>query len=84
MQNFKMASPKFDIYEGTVAPNCFESKTNSWCPDFFSKKKVLCDVWSEITGLRKLYSGLTFWCDLVISGYLALAQLKNYDNAAGD
>ena len=30
--------PKFDIYQGKVALNCFKSYTNSWFPDFFSKK----------------------------------------------
>ena len=33
-----MCLPKFDIYQGTVAQNCFRSHTNSWCPDFFQKK----------------------------------------------
>ena len=30
-----MCSPKSDISQGTVAPNCFKSHTNSSCPDFF-------------------------------------------------
>ena len=30
--------PKFDIYQVTVAPNCFKSHTNSWYPDFFPEK----------------------------------------------
>ena len=34
-----MCLPKFDIYQGTVAPNCFKNHTNSRCPDFFSRKK---------------------------------------------
>ena len=29
----------FDIYQGTVALNSFKSNRNSWCPDFFKKKK---------------------------------------------
>ena len=32
----------------SIAPNCFKSYTNSWSPDFFKKKKVSSDVWSEI------------------------------------
>ena len=39
-----MCFPKFDIYQGIVAPNCFKKHTNSWCPDFFSKKKK--SVWA--------------------------------------
>ena len=35
--------PKFDIYQGTVAPNCFRSRPN-WCPDFFQKKKKMSSV----------------------------------------
>ena len=31
---------KFDIYQSTVAPNCFKSHTNSWCLDFFQIKNV--------------------------------------------
>ena len=26
---------KFDIYQGTVAPDWFKSDTNSWYPEFF-------------------------------------------------
>ena len=45
-----MLLPKFDIYQGIVAPNCFQSYTNSLdLLIFFSKKKkVLSDVRSEI------------------------------------
>ena len=44
-----MCLPKCDIYQGTVAQNCFKSRTNSSCPNFFQKKKnVLSDVRSEI------------------------------------
>ena len=32
-----MCFHKSDIYQSTVAPNCFESNINSWCPDFFQK-----------------------------------------------
>ena len=42
-----MNLPKFDIYQGTGATNCFKSHTNSWCPHFF-QEKVLSDVRSEI------------------------------------
>ena len=28
-------------YQGTVAPNCFKSYTNSWCPNLFQKKFCL-------------------------------------------
>ena len=64
---------KFDIYQGTVAPNFFKSHTNSWYPDFF-QEKVLSDVRSEIhVGRRdmvstgqsvrtlKICSGLLVW-----------------------
>ena len=27
--------PKFDIYQGQVAFNCFKRHANSWSPDFF-------------------------------------------------
>ena len=43
-----MSSPKFDIYKGTVAPNCFKKHLNSRCPDFLQKKKSLSNVRSEI------------------------------------
>ena len=35
--------PRFDIYYGTISPNCFKSYANSLCPDFFtfSQKNVL-------------------------------------------
>ena len=39
-----MWSPKFDVYQGTVAPNCFKSHTNS--------QKVFSDVRSEIHFVR--------------------------------
>ena len=33
-----MCLPKFNIYQDTVAPNCFKSHTDSWYPDIFLKK----------------------------------------------
>ena len=66
-----MCLPKFDIDQSTVAPNCFKSHTNSWCPDFFQKKNCLIpdlkftlpDITSflpdNLSGLyKKRYSGL--------------------------
>ena len=67
-----MCLPKFDIYQGTVAPNCFKGHTNSSRPDFFQQKKfclvfrlklTLSDVTlflpENLFGLKKkLYSGL--------------------------
>ena len=29
--------PKFDIYQGKVAPNCFKIHTNYRCPNFLQK-----------------------------------------------
>ena len=61
-----MCLPEFDTYQGTVAPNCFKSHTNSRCPDFFQKnaclvsglKFTLCDVTSilpeSISWLKKV------------------------------
>ena len=46
-----MCLTKFDIYQGTVAPNCFKSYTNSWCLDFL-QKRVLSDVRSEIESVQ--------------------------------
>ena len=71
MMLMTMCLPKFDIHQGTVAPNCFKNHSISPCPDFF-QKKVLSDVRSEIHIVRynivsteqsvrpekKLYSGL--------------------------
>ena len=49
--------PKFDIYQSTVAQNCFKSHKNSWCSDFFQKKKKkkkkLSDVKFEIHLARR-------------------------------
>ena len=47
-----MCLPKFDIYQGTVALNCFKSHTFSLCPNLF-QKKVLSDVLSEIHLVRR-------------------------------
>ena len=44
------------FYQSAVAPNCIKSHTNSWCPDFFQKKKKkkkLSDVRSEIHLVRR-------------------------------
>ena len=39
-----MCLSTFDLYRDTVAPNRFKSHTNSYCSDFFQKKKrVLSD-----------------------------------------
>ena len=38
-----MCLPVFDLYRDTVAPNRFKSHTNSYCSDFFLKKRVLSD-----------------------------------------
>ena len=43
---------KFDIYPGTIAPNCFQNHKKSWCPDFFPKN-VSPDVRSEIGLVRR-------------------------------
>ena len=32
-----ISSPKFDIYQGKVATDCFKSHPNSWYPDFFQR-----------------------------------------------
>ena len=42
-----MCLPKFDIYQGTVALNCFKSQDVK-SPDVFETKKVLLDARSEI------------------------------------
>ena len=42
-----MCLPNFDIYQGTVASNCFKNYTDSRCSDFF-QKSVLSDIWSEV------------------------------------
>ena len=57
-----MCLPKFDIYQTTLAPNCFKSHTNSRCPDFF-QKRFLSDVRSEINlARRNIFStGQSVW-----------------------
>ena len=51
-----MCSPTFNIYQGAVAPNCFKSHTNSWCPDFFQKKKLCL-----MSGMKFTFSDLTLF-----------------------
>ena len=46
--------PKFEIYQGTVSPNCFKSPKNSWCPDFCSKKRLCL-----MSGLKFTLSNVT-------------------------
>ena len=48
-----MCLPKFDIYQGVVASNCFKCYKNSWCPDFFQKKFYL------MPGLKFTFSNKT-------------------------
>ena len=57
-----MCLPKFDIYLGTVAPNCFKSRANSGCPDFFFKK-ISSDDRSESLLVRRniVSSGQSVW-----------------------
>ena len=43
--------PTFNIYQDTVVPSCFKSRTISWCHDFF-QKKALYHVQSEIHLVR--------------------------------
>ena len=64
--------PKFDIYQGKVAPNCFKSYTNSWFPDFFQKK--LSDVRFDIH---------LFWRNTVSTGQSVRGFKKNYIQAWG-
>ena len=65
-----MCLPKFNIYEGTVTPNCFKSQTlnvmiffkkNKFCL-MSSLKFTLSDVTlllpENLPGLKKIYSGL--------------------------
>ena len=60
---------EFDNYQGTVAPNCFKSHTDSRCPDFF--QKIVC-----------LVSGLKFaLCDVTSVLPKNLSCLKNYIQA---
>ena len=43
--------PTSDIYQSTIAPNCFKSHTNYWCPDFI--QKILPDVRFETHLVRR-------------------------------
>ena len=58
-----MCLPKFDIHQGTMAPNYFKSHTNYFKIFFRKNFFFLTDVWSEIHHLlalkNDLYSGLT-------------------------
>ena len=47
-----MCLPKFDIYQGTLAFNCFKSHTYSWFPGRF-QKHVLSGARSEIHHVRR-------------------------------
>ena len=57
-----MLKPKFDICQGTVAPNCFKSHTNSSRPDFFEKK------FSLMSGLKFTLSTVTSFLPDNLSG----------------
>ena len=46
-----MCLPKFNIYQGAVAPNCC-CPEKLLCPDFF-QEKILSDVQSEIHLVRR-------------------------------
>ena len=71
--------PKFDTYQGTVAPNCFESHKNSGCPYFFQKKdlarlqvtlsNVILFLLGNLSGLKKKYFQAciqSFFSELII------------------
>ena len=47
-----MCLPKFDIYQSTVASNCFKSHVKSRYSDFF-QTKLLSNVRSEIQLVRR-------------------------------
>ena len=87
-----MCLHKFEIYQGTVAPNSFKSRTNFWCPDFFQKKWfclmsdlkfTLSDVTSfvqgNLSGLKKLYLGRLYMKLTFWKGklFLSLNALNN-------
>ena len=44
-----MSLPKFDIYQGAEATNCFESHINSWCPNFFHEKNLSQKILSKFS-----------------------------------
>ena len=48
-----MCSAKLVIYQWKVAPNCFKSYKNSWCPDFFQNNNGLSNAQSEIHLVRR-------------------------------
>ena len=55
---------KFDIYQSAVAPNCFKSHTDPWCPNFFNIKKVVLS--GVLSGIKKeVLSGVLSGIDLV-------------------
>ena len=43
--------PTFDIYQSTIAPNCFKSHANYGCPDFI--QNFLADVRFETQLVRR-------------------------------
>ena len=55
--------PSFDICQGTVAPNCFKSHTNTRCPDLFQKKKFCL-----MSGLNFTLSDVTSFSTEVVAG----------------
>ena len=58
--NANICLPQFDIYQSTVATNCFKNHTNSWCPDFF-QTKILSDVRSKICLAWRNYRNYRFY-----------------------
>ena len=44
-----MSLPKFDMYQGTEATNCFKSHINSWCPHFFREKILSQKILSKLS-----------------------------------
>ena len=55
-----MCLPKFDIYQGTVAPKCFKILIF-----FQKKKKVLFDVRSEIHLVQRIIVKMQNICNLI-------------------
>ena len=60
-----MCLPKFDRYRSAVAPNCSKSHTNSWCSDFFKKKKK---AFCLMSGLIFTLSDVTSFLPETLSG----------------
>ena len=54
--------PKFDIYQGKVAQNCFKIHTNYRCPNFLQKKFCL------MSGLTFALSDVTSFLPDSLSG----------------